>query len=34
MSQSGDFRTGRTSYTSTGDEYLRYYLIKAANSVM
>lgn len=33
VSQSGTFRAERTPRTHTGNEYLRYYLIEAANSV-
>lgn len=33
VSQSGNFQAERTPRTHTGNEYLRYYLIEAANSV-
>ncbi|MCI1858433.1 MAG: IS110 family transposase [Sporolactobacillus sp.] len=33
VAQSGNFQAERTSRTHTGNEYLRYYLIEAANSV-
>ncbi|GGL66029.1 IS110 family transposase [Sporolactobacillus putidus] len=33
VSQSGNFQAERTPRTRTGNEYLRYYLIEAANSV-
>lgn len=32
--QSGNFESERTTITKTGNRYLRYYLIEAANSVM
>lgn len=32
--QSGNFESERTTITKTGNHYLRYYLIEAANSVM
>jgi len=32
--QSGNFESERTTMTKTGNHYLRYYLIEAANSVM
>ncbi|KKH62442.1 transposase [Methanosarcina mazei] len=32
--QSGNFESQRTTMTKTGNHYLRYYLIEAANSVM
>ncbi len=32
--QSGNFESERTTMTKTGNHYLRYYLIEAANSLM
>lgn len=32
-SQSGNFESERTPMTRTGNQYLRYYMVEAANSV-